>query len=251
ALRPGAPRHRRDPVLPRLRGRAPARDRASARVPPDRDGDRRRARGRGGNPDRPGAGPGLDQRAGALARERGRVLGGVGRLPRAPRPPRQRELRLPRLGDPDRRPVRARRSLPVAAVAAGGRARPRRGDPDAARARHEHAALPARARRRPRPPVPARAEADVAGYARWTWTTAGLVRREARAVLVGAIALVAVAADLHVHALRATAADQGNRAYAALQGGPRDARLLELPVFLPDVHYGSVYQYYDTGARRE
>lgn len=99
--------------------------------------------------------------------------------------------------------------------------------------------------------VSALAEADVAGYARWTWTTAGLVRREARAVLVGAIALVAVAADLHVHALRATAADQGNRAYAALQGGPRDARLLELPVFLPDVHYGSVYQYYDTGARRE
>jgi hypothetical protein len=28
-------------------------------------------------------------------------------------------------------------------------------------------------------------------------------------------------------------------------------RLLEVPVFLPDIHYGSVYQYYNTGPRRE
>jgi len=71
------------------------------------------------------------------------------------------------------------------------------------------------------------------------------------AMAVAAVAVVVVAADLHFHALRASAADSGNKAYEALEGGPRDARLLELPVFLPDVDYGSVYQYYDMTAQRE
>jgi len=65
------------------------------------------------------------------------------------------------------------------------------------------------------------------------------------------VAVVVVVADLHYHALRATAADEGNTAYKALKGGARDSRLLEVPVFLPDIHYGSVYQYYDTVPRRE
>jgi hypothetical protein len=69
--------------------------------------------------------------------------------------------------------------------------------------------------------------------------------------ILSALAVAVVLADLHVQALKATAADAGNNAYAALSGGPRDARLLELPVFLPDTHYGSVYQYYDIGAQRE
>jgi hypothetical protein len=71
------------------------------------------------------------------------------------------------------------------------------------------------------------------------------------AAIVAGVALVAVAADLHFEALKATAADAGNKAYKALDGGPRDARLLELPVFLPDIHYGSVYLYYDIGPKRE
>jgi hypothetical protein len=70
------------------------------------------------------------------------------------------------------------------------------------------------------------------------------------ATLVTAIALVVVAADLHFHALRATPADQGNKAYQALAATPADAHIVEVPVFLPDVHLGSVYQYYGTVARR-
>ena len=67
--------------------------------------------------------------------------------------------------------------------------------------------------------------------------------------VIAAVAVIAVGADLHFDALRATVADAGNRTYRALESGPRDAHLLEVPVFLPDVHYGSVYQYYDTTAR--
>jgi hypothetical protein len=71
------------------------------------------------------------------------------------------------------------------------------------------------------------------------------------AALVAAVAVVVVAADLHFGALKASAADSGNKAYEALEAGPRSARLLELPVFLPDVDKGSVYLYYDIGAKRE
>jgi hypothetical protein len=70
-------------------------------------------------------------------------------------------------------------------------------------------------------------------------------------VALVAAAIVVFAADLHVHALKATAADEGNKAYEALEGGKRADRLVELPVFLPDTHYGSVYQYYNTGPQRE
>ncbi len=73
----------------------------------------------------------------------------------------------------------------------------------------------------------------------------------ARAALVAGVALIAVAADLHFDALKATAADAGNKAYKALDGGSRSDRLLEVPVFLPDTDDGSVYQYYDTGPQRE
>ena len=71
-----------------------------------------------------------------------------------------------------------------------------------------------------------------------------------RAAVVAAIAIVLFAADLHVHGYGASAADRGNTAYAALRGsGP--GRLLELPVFLPDVHYGSVYYSYAMQAPRQ
>src|SRR5439155_475215 len=68
-------------------------------------------------------------------------------------------------------------------------------------------------------------------------------RRAALAVLVLALLFL----DLRVDLFKATAAGPGDRAYAALPAG----RLLELPVFLPGIHYGSVYLYYDMRARRE
>jgi hypothetical protein len=55
--------------------------------------------------------------------------------------------------------------------------------------------------------------------------------------------------DLRVSIFRPVSADPGNPAYAAIEGrGP--GRLLELPVFLPDQHFGSVYLYYDMQAQR-
>jgi hypothetical protein len=81
------------------------------------------------------------------------------------------------------------------------------------------------------------------------WAAKVVSRRHVVALVAAAI--VVFAADLHVHALKATAAGEGNRAYEALEGGNRANRLVEVPVFLPDTHYGSVYQYYDTGPQRE
>jgi len=73
---------------------------------------------------------------------------------------------------------------------------------------------------------------------------------ERRALLVPAVALALVGADLHARLYGASEADESNAAYAALNGAT-PGRLLELPVFLPDLHYGSVYQYYDMQVRRE
>jgi hypothetical protein len=71
------------------------------------------------------------------------------------------------------------------------------------------------------------------------------------AVAIVAVALILFAGDLHFEALKATAADAGNRAYKALARERPGGRLLEVPVFLPDINYGSVYQYYDTEVRRQ
>jgi len=71
------------------------------------------------------------------------------------------------------------------------------------------------------------------------------------AVAVTAVAVVVVGADLHFQALKASAADSGNKAYAALKTVPLHPRLVELPVFTPDIDLGSVYMYYDTGPRLE
>jgi hypothetical protein len=82
---------------------------------------------------------------------------------------------------------------------------------------------------------------------------AGLKRPESRRVpqlALGAIVAVVLLADLHVRVFGASVADQDNKAYAAVKRSP-PGRLLELPVFLPDIHYGSVYQYYDQQVRRE
>ncbi len=68
----------------------------------------------------------------------------------------------------------------------------------------------------------------------------------------GAVVLALVAVDLRagVTAYRPTAADEGNRAYAALR---REAggRLLEMPVHTPDRQEASVYLYYAMQAPRE
>jgi len=61
-------------------------------------------------------------------------------------------------------------------------------------------------------------------------------------------AAVAVAVDLRVPVFGAVAADSPSAAYAALRG---PGRLLELPVFRPDIHYGSAYLAYARQSPRE
>jgi hypothetical protein len=76
------------------------------------------------------------------------------------------------------------------------------------------------------------------------------VARAPRPIVVSALAVALLLVDLHVRVYGASAADESNAAYAALRDAP-PGRLLELPMFLPDLHYGSVYQYYDIEAQRE
>jgi hypothetical protein len=66
-----------------------------------------------------------------------------------------------------------------------------------------------------------------------------------------ALALLVVTVDLtyDVTAVRPTAADEGNRAYASAQGEP--GRLLELPVYPPDRQEASLYLYYAMQAPHE
>jgi hypothetical protein len=82
---------------------------------------------------------------------------------------------------------------------------------------------------------------------------AGLRRPAARRIprlALAAIVAAVLIADLHVRAFRASAADGDNAAYDTIGQAP-EGRLVELPVFLPDVHYGSVYLYYDQRVLRE
>jgi hypothetical protein len=91
-------------------------------------------------------------------------------------------------------------------------------------------------------PVACLAIAALAAFAvsRLHWRAAPLV----------ALLLVALDLRLDVTAVRPTAADEGNRAYAAIDGAPL-GRLLELPVRKPDRQEASVYLYYAMQARRE
>jgi hypothetical protein len=66
--------------------------------------------------------------------------------------------------------------------------------------------------------------------------------------LTVAAAVVLLAVDLRVPVFGAVAADRKNAAYAAIRG---EGRLLELPVFRPDVHYGSAYIAYARQSPRE
>jgi hypothetical protein len=71
-----------------------------------------------------------------------------------------------------------------------------------------------------------------------------------RAAPLFAIVLVAVDLRAGVTAVRPTAADEGNRAYAAVRDAPL-GRLLDLPVYAPDRQEASVYLYYAMQAPRE
>ena len=93
--------------------------------------------------------------------------------------------------------------------------------------------------------------ANLALAALAAFACAELLRRSAKHALALACALVVlVALDLVVQPLSATAADADNKAYAALDSSPA-GRALELPLFEPGVHYGSVYDYYELQAPRE
>jgi hypothetical protein len=71
-----------------------------------------------------------------------------------------------------------------------------------------------------------------------------------RAPAAAAALIAVVAADLLVFPLDAAVADQDNRAYAALRT-ETPGRALELPLFEPGIHFGSVYDYYQLQAPRE
>src|SRR5262249_22412584 len=67
-----------------------------------------------------------------------------------------------------------------------------------------------------------------------------------RSLLLAGLAIAVLLVDLHVSIYHKSA--PGDPAAVASSGG---GRLLELPVFDPSVHYGSVYLWYDTADRRE
>ena len=70
------------------------------------------------------------------------------------------------------------------------------------------------------------------------------------AVAAGVIGvlLILLAADVRVQVFGAVAPDRSNMAYAAIRG---DGRMLELPVFRPDIHFGSVTMGYARQSPRE
>jgi hypothetical protein len=93
--------------------------------------------------------------------------------------------------------------------------------------------------------------ADLALAALVAFACAELLRRFGRRATALACALVVIVAlDLIVQPLSATAADPDNKAYSRLAASP-PGRVLELPLFQPGVHYGSVYDYYELQAARE
>ena len=65
-----------------------------------------------------------------------------------------------------------------------------------------------------------------------------------------AIVALLLLVDLRLGLFHATAADEDNRAYAALRGEPA-GRLLELPVYPPEDQSAAVYLYYRMQAPRE
>jgi hypothetical protein len=90
--------------------------------------------------------------------------------------------------------------------------------------------------------------ADLALAALLAFAVAELARRAGRrGAAVAAALLVLVALDLGTQPVEATAADPDNAAFAALAPG----RILNLPLFDPGIHYGSVYDYYELQMPKE
>jgi hypothetical protein len=93
--------------------------------------------------------------------------------------------------------------------------------------------------------------ADLALAGLLAFACAGLLRRAgSRSIAVASALVVLVVLDLAVQPFSATAADPGNGAYRALATAP-PGRVLELPVFEPGQHFGSVYDYYQLQEARE
>ena len=74
--------------------------------------------------------------------------------------------------------------------------------------------------------------------------------RSTARVVATVLAVLLLAGDLLVLPLEAVAADPGNGAYRALAARPPE-RTLELPIFEPGIHYGSIYDYYALQTPRE
>jgi hypothetical protein len=90
--------------------------------------------------------------------------------------------------------------------------------------------------------------ADLALAALLAFAVAELVQRAGRrGAALAAGLLVLVALDLGAQPVSATAADPDNAAFAAIAPG----RILNLPLFDPGIHYGSVYDYYELQAPTE
>jgi hypothetical protein len=67
-----------------------------------------------------------------------------------------------------------------------------------------------------------------------------------RRAVVAAVAVALIAVDLHVHVYRPS--EPGSPEPVAYTG---DGRVLELPIFDPSIHFGSVYLWYNTAAARQ
>ena len=100
-------------------------------------------------------------------------------------------------------------------------------------------------------PVACLAIAALVAYAVDALSEARLPRRVPhQATVIACLAVVLLLADLRVTTFEPTAADEDSAAYAALDDRP-PGRVLEVPVFRPGIHFGSVYLYYTTQVQRE
>jgi hypothetical protein len=97
-------------------------------------------------------------------------------------------------------------------------------------------------------PIACLAIAALAGFGIEWVATLVVNHHKALVPVAAAVAIVVLAVDLRVPVFGAVAADEANRAYAAVRG---NGRLLELPVFRPDVHFGSAYLGYARQSPRE
>ena len=203
----------------------------------------------------------VDRRRRALAAPGGQVLGRVARLRRPARAPRHGELRLPRLADPARRDRRPRLPLPPPHVRARDPARARRsccrscsrsGRTRRSTGRCASCSTRSASRACPSGCSPSRASRSRRSSPSRCPSCSELrlpFRVPRQALVVTAIAVCLLLADLRVTTFRTTEADAKNAAYSALAGST--GRLVEVPVFRPGIHYGGVYLYYDMRAKRE